>query len=313
MMKDAMLQILSVIAPLFLIIFASALLQKFRNIGEAWSQVLNDFALKIGLPVLIFSSLSRAGLSFDEQVPLILANTFLILGSFLLVFVVGKLFRFNRVLFKTLFICLAFGNVAYLGIPVLQQIFGDSVLPVASLIVAIYLFWIFTVGLGFLDYDREKNKKAALKNILRNLLKNPLLIAVLLGLGVAALGVQLPGMVLKSLDMITASVTPTVLIVIGLFIGKSKIGKVKEWIPVFLFSLGTLVVYPAILYGGVQFFGYAPADFSASMIQAGMPLAITPFALADSFQLQKEFIARSIVLSTLLSVLSLPVLISLVN
>lgn len=306
-----MVEILTVIAPLFLIIFASALLQKFKNIGDDWSQVLNDFALKIGFPVLIFSALSKANFSFYEQCGLILANTLFILGSFLLALVFGKIFQLKKPMVKTLFICLSFGNVAYLGIPVLEQIYGESVLPVASLIVAVYLFWIFTVGLGFLDYELEEKKRNPFSNILKNLIKNPLLIAVVLGIAMATLNLTLPVIVLKSLDMITASVTPTVLVVIGLFIGKSKVGKVKDWVPVFLFSLATLVILPAIFYFGIQLFSYTPADFSTSIIQAGMPLAITPFALADKFQLHKEFIARSIVLSTVLSVVSLPILISL--
>jgi predicted permease len=65
-----MTQVLTVIAPLFLIIFASALLQKFQNLGDDWSKVLNDFALKIGFPVLIFSSLAKAPFSFSDQAQL---------------------------------------------------------------------------------------------------------------------------------------------------------------------------------------------------------------------------------------------------
>jgi hypothetical protein len=41
-----------------------------------------------------------------------------------------------------------------------------------------------------------------------------------------------------------------------------------------------------------------------------MPLAITPFALADKFDLDKKFIARAIVLSTILSIITIPLWIS---
>ncbi len=44
-----------------------------------------------------------------------------------------------------------------------------------------------------------------------------------------------------------------------------------------------------------------------------MPLAITPFALADKYNLDKDFIARSIILSTILSAISLPFWISLLT
>ncbi|MFA6547318.1 MAG: AEC family transporter [Candidatus Magasanikbacteria bacterium] len=305
-----MLQILTVIAPLFLIIFASALLQKFKNIGEHWSTVLNEYALKIGLPVLIFSALAKTSFSFQTEAPLIIANSIFLLASLIIAVIIGKILRLGKQIFKTLFICFVFGNIAYLGIPVLLQISGEKILPTASLIVAIYFFWLFTVGIGYLDYSIEKNKKDVAKNIIKNLFKNPLLLAVIFGIVIGCLKIQLPTILTKSLDMITASVTPTVLIVIGLFIGKSKIGKLTEWFPILSFSILTLFILPAIFYFGVKFFGFAPHQFSSSIIQAAMPLAITPFALADKYNLDKKFIARSIVLSTILSVLTLPFWIS---
>ena len=104
-----------------------------------------------------------------------------------------------------------------------------------------------------------------------------------------------------------------VLIALGLFIGSLKIGKLSEWIPVFLFSIVTLLLLPAGFYFGVKFFGYAPSQLSSSMIEIAMPLAVTPFMLANTYNLNKKFIARSIVLSTILSVISLPFWIALVG
>jgi len=308
-----MKQVFTIIAPLFIIIFASAFLQKFKNIGNDWSRVLNDFALKVGLPVLIFSALSKAPFSFFQQKELIIANSIFILTSFLLAIIIGKIFRLEKQMFRTLFVCFTFSNIVYLGIPVLTQTFGENVLPDASLIGAIYLFWFFSIGTGYLSYSLEKNKKDAVKRSILNLIKNPLLISVFLGIIVGNLGVTLPTILLKSIDMITVSVTPTVLIVIGLFIGKSKFGKLFEWLPILLFSIMTLLILPAIFYYGIRFSGFPPDQFSSSIIQAAMPLAITPFALADKYNLNKNFIARSIVLSTILSALSLSFWISILG
>ncbi len=227
-----MVQILTIIAPLFLIIFLSALLQRVKNIGNNWSVVLNEFALKIGLPVLVFSALSKTTFSFSEQRSVIFSNSLLIMGSFLLALIMGKILRLNKQMQQTLVICFMFSNIAYLGIPALTQIFGATILPSVSLIVAIYLFWIFTVGIGFLDFSQRQ--KGFLKDIFINLFKNPLLISIVLGIVVASVKITLPAVLMTSMDMIAASVTPTVLIVIGLFIGKSHIGKISEWIPIFL-------------------------------------------------------------------------------
>lgn len=305
-----MLQILSVIAPLFLIIFVSALLQKFKQVGEHWSVVLNEYALKIGLPALIFSSLAKIPFSFKTEAPLITANSVFLLFAFLLAIIVGKILRLNKQMFLTLFICFGFSNIAYLGIPVLVQVMGEKIISTASVIVAVYLIWQFTFGTGYIEYVLDKNKKDTIKNLVNTFLKNPLLLAVVLGIIAGSARIAIPAVLLKSLDMINASVTPTVLVVIGLFIGKSKIGKISEWIPVLAFSILTLMILPAIFYFGVKFFGFLPSRFSSSIIEAAMPLAITPFALADKYNLDKAFIARSIVLSTVLSIISLPFWIS---
>ncbi len=301
-----MLQILAVIAPLFLIIFFSALVQKYRRLGEEWSQVFNQYALKVGLPVLIFTALAQAPFSFGAETGLLVANSAFIIIVMLAGLIVGKVFKLSRKLLRTIFICLAFGNVAYLGIPVLVQTGGEHVLPQVTLIVGVYLFWIFSLGIGFLEYSAAPKGKDALKKTLLGIVQNPLLLAVLFGLFFGGLGLGLPGVVRQTLEMITASVTPTVLIVTGLFIGGSHLGRWKEWLPALFFSLVTLLLLPAIFYFGIKFCNMPPFWYSTSIIQAAMPLAITPFALAERYGLDKNFIARSIVLSTILSVLSLP-------
>jgi predicted permease len=301
-----MLEILIVIAPLFIIIFTSAILQRAKKVGEDWSAVLNDFALNVGLPALIISALAKMTFSFSEQAGLIIANSAFLIGGFIISYIVGKILKLKKKTFSTLFICLSFGNIAYLGIPTLTQIFGQSILPTTTIIVAIYLFWIFTIGISFLDYQQEKRKKNVVKKVMLNLVKNPLLIAIVVGIIIAGLKIEVPDIIMKAVDMVAASVTPVVLVVIGLFIGKSKIGKLREWIPIIGFSVITLMVLPALFYMAIKLLGYETSQFSSSIIEAAMPLAITPFALADEYGLNKKFIARSIVLSTTLSIISIP-------
>ena len=231
-----MIKVLIVIAPLFLIIFASAILQKIKNVGDHWEHVLNSFALNIGLPALIITALSKTTFSFSSQANLIIANSLFLIGGFVVAFTVGKILRLPKQMFRTIFICLAFGNVAYLGIPTLVQISGESILSKTSLIISIYLFWIFTIGIGYLDYSQNKKKGNVVKNVLKNLVKNPLLISVVIGILVAIFEIKIPGIIMKSMDMVAASVTPVVLVVIGIFIGKSKIGKLSDWIPIIIFS-----------------------------------------------------------------------------
>src|SRR3990167_1021510 len=201
-----MIQILTIIAPLFLIIFGSAFLRKVHHVGDEWEKVLNDFALKIGLPVLIFSALARTSFSFRAEAALIIANSLFVILGFLLAVMVGKTLHLRKPMFFTLLICFVFDNVVYLGIPVLKQVSGEAIVPTVSLLIAVYLFWIFTIGMSCLEYSLNKDGKDVAKNLLKNFFRNPLLLSVVLGLFVGNLKISLPSLLLQSLDMISASV-----------------------------------------------------------------------------------------------------------
>jgi len=305
-----MLKILSAISPLFIIIFVSAILQRVKNLNKNWKVVLNDYALKIGLPALVFASLSKTSFSLSENATVIFANSAFLIGSFLIALIAKKIFRLNRQLSRTLFMCFGFGSVAYLGIPILEEIYGKNVLPVASIIVAIYLFWKFTIGLGYLEYDQMASKKGVITKVAKHLIANPILVAVVAGIVVGTFQIPIPIVIGRAIDMVVASVTPTVLVVMGLFIGRSDFGKLSEWVPVFIFSLFILFVMPGLFYLGIKLAGLNPQSLSTTLIESAMPAAITPFALADEYSLDKTFIARTIVLSTILSVVSVPFWIS---
>jgi predicted permease len=306
-----MTQVLAVIAPLFLVIAASAVLSRITRVGDEWSRVLNAFALHVGFPALVISALSDAGDHLREHTDLLLANSLFLLAVFAVALAAGAALRLTPRSGRTLFLCLGFGNVAYLGIPILVKVSGDAVLPAASLIVAVYLFWIFTLGVGRLELGNHRQHPGALNRTARGLVRNPLLLSVAAGLILAGTGIRLPDVVASALAMVAGAVTPVVLILIGLFLGNARPGKPAEWLPVLAFSAATLVLLPAGFYGGVLLLGGSPAAYSTSIIQAGMPLAITPFALAERYDLDREFIARSIVMSTALSLISLPFWISL--
>lgn len=301
-----MLETLFVIAPLFLIILGAAVVQRFARVPHSWERVLNAFALNVGLPALIFSALARTDMLFRDEFDVILLNSVFLIGSFIVSYGIARIFKLKKQTRRTLFICFAFGNIAYLGIPTLVALSGEDILSRVSLIVAVHLFWIFTVGIGYLSYTQGRAHHHVVRDVAKLLITNPLLLSVLAGILVAVSAFPVPDMIMFSVDMLAASVTPVVLVVIGLFIGNSNIGHVREWGAVFLFTILTLLLLPALLFYGVRFFGYEPGVYAATIIEAAMPLAITPFALSDTYNLDKPFIARAIVLSTILSVVTIP-------
>ncbi len=291
------------IGPLFLIIFVGMIVSRNKAVDNHWLEILNNYALWIGFPALILVALSR--LQWDMQLygSLIGWNSARIVFSILMVFPISVLLKLKNDMRRTLFLAVSFGNVAYLGIPVLKSAYGDQILPEATMISAVYIFWLFTMGIFLVEYFGDH--KVHLRELLVRLITNPLLIAVFIGLFIAVNHVQLPKVVMSGLDIFANSVTAVVLFSLGLFIGKQPVGKLRDWMPVLAFSLIVLFVLPFLFFLILK--PFSDLHFNrAWILEAAMPMGLTPYVLCLRYKLNAEFAARAVVLSTLLALLSLP-------
>ena len=291
------------IGPLFLIIFVGMIISRKKSVDHQWIEILNNYALWIGFPALILVALSR--LQWDMQIygSLIAWNSARIVFSVFLVFPVSALLNLKNDTRRTLFLAVSFGNVAYLGIPVLKNAYGDQILPEATMISAIYLFWLFTLGIFLVEYF--SHQKVNFRVLLVRLISNPLLIAVVIGLIIAVNHVQVPKIVMSGLDIFANSVTAIVLLSLGIFIGKQPLGKFQDWLPVIAFSVVILIVLPFVFSMILQPF----ADVKSSrswILESAMPMGLTPYVLCLKYNLNTRFASRVVVLSTLLALLSLP-------
>ncbi len=291
------------IGSLFLVIFAGMIVSRNKSVTHQWIEILNNYALWIGFPALILVALSRLEWDFQLYSNLILGNSIRLVVSIFIVLPVAAVLKLQNRTRRTLFLAVSFGNVAYLGIPVLRSAYGDQILPEATMISAVYLFWLFTLGIFMVEYFGDE--KISFRNLLIRLITNPLLIAVFIGLLIAITHFRVPSILMSGLDIFAGSVTGVVLFSLGLFVGKQPVGKLKDWYPVLVFSLIILFVLPYLFYliSG-KFFDQDTSR--AWILESAMPLGLTPYALCLKYKLNTEFASRTVVISTLLALLSLP-------
>ncbi len=294
---------LSTILPLFLAALAGLLFSRTKSFKKEWIDVLNDYALWIGFPALILVALFKLDVPLAEYIDLAAWNSAYIVLCMLLAFPVAKLFRLSTDTLRTLILAFSFGNVSYLGIPVLMNVYGSGILAESTLLSAVYLFWLFTLGIILVEVLGEHDVNPLV--VVKNLLQNPLLIAVLLGLLVSILKFEVPEILVRGLDLFATSVTAVVLFSLGLFLGTHPFGKLKEWLPVAGFSIAILLLLPLVFYGVVLSFGVS-FDVRSSILEGAMPMGLTPYVLSVKYKLNATFASKVVVLSTILSVLTLP-------
>ena len=295
---------LQTILPLFLIIFFGIVMIRLKAANADWVDMLNKYALRIGFPALIFAALAKMDLSFAENSTLILTNSFYLIGCMLLAFPVGALFKTTVKTKQTLTLVLAFGNITYLGIPVMINTMGQQAMGTAVILTSIYLFWMFSLALVLIEVAGDG--KLHLKTMLTKLATNPLLIAVILGILASGLKISSQSSLMKSLDLIAQSVTAVVLLSLGIFMGSQKIGSVKDWLPVMGLSLLIMLILPGIFYLCLKSSSLTGIPLRCSVLDAAMPLGLTPYALSQQYKLNTIMAGRLVVLSTFLSLFLLP-------
>jgi predicted permease len=292
------------VLPLFLVIIAGLLFSRTKAASIAWIDILNKYALWIGFPALVIASLMKLELNGQSYTGLILTNSVYIVICMLLAFPIAWIFKLTSKVKRSLFLILSFGNVAYLGIPVLHNAFGDSVLPVAAIISAVYVFWLLTLGIILVEITGEE--KLNVKKLIFSLLKNPLLLSVFVGLAIVLFNIELPEIIEKTVSLFSNSVTAVVLFSLGIFLGLHKTGNPKEWLNAFSLTMLTILVLPFILYLAIKNTGMDSLQFKATILDSAMPLGLTPYALSAQYNLEVTLVSKIVVLATLISIVTIP-------
>lgn len=294
---------LSTIAPLFLVVLIGVIFSKTKSFKKEWINVLNDYALWIGFPALVLSAMLKLDKPLAEYLELASWNSGYLVVCIFLSFPIARIFKLSKRFLQTLILIISFGNITYLGLPVLQNAYGEEIVPDVILLSAVYLFWLFTLGITLVEILNKDQFN--FKRISKNLATNPLLLAVFVGILILVFKIQIPSPLKESINLVGGSVTAIVLFSLGLFLGSHPVGKIKEWLPVFAFSIFILIILPGFFKLVLDFTG-SGFNYRSSLMEATMPLGLTPYVLTVKYELESAFASKVLVLSTLLSVVTLP-------
>jgi len=297
--------IIQTLVPLILLVLLGWVLRK-TIADDSWTAVLNKLAVYLLFPALIFSGMIKVKLETIDDFSFIYGNFILLVGIIFLLYFGLKYVGLKKSMVNTYVISVFFGNVGYLGFPIVSSLIPNSE-GLVSMHVALYTLILFTFGIGVLEFSVHKRISP---KILVDTLKNPLLLAVLFSLFILMLKVKLPFVVLKTVDLLAGGATPIILISLGIFLAR-ELPKVEYKHVVGLVGLKLFVVPMIFL---LYFYLAGQSEVLAiSVLEAGMPMAITPFILAELYPMEREIIAIGIVVSCLLSVFTLPLLMVLVG
>jgi len=198
----------------------------------------------------------------------------------------------------------SFGNVTYLGLPVITEILGAQrgyVAILYDLLAATPI--LLTVGVFIAArYGRGDSVSFALS--IRRVLRLPPLWGVAAGIAVHIVGIAIPQIVLETAGLMGKAVIPIMTFTVGLALDFSDLRRLPIAIPALALKLGAA---PVLAWWFGSRFGLTGEELKAVTIEGAMPVMVLSLVIADEFDLDVQLAAMCITVSTVALFFTMPV------
>ncbi|MEO1329720.1 MAG: AEC family transporter [Pseudomonadota bacterium] len=303
-----MLNILSIVAPVFLLIGAGYAATRAGRFPDAGIDGLIAFVVRFATPSLLFLSMYRVDLGAAFQ-PLMLVSFYA--GAFACFFIGRAVaLRLGRRPGEAVSLGFAalFSNTVLVGLPIMFRAYGEEATQPAFAIIALHAPSLYTFGMVMMEMSRQggEGAVAALKRAGRSVSSNALMIGIFLGLLANLTGLPLPGPVEDTLEMLASATLPAALFALGAALTRYKLQAEIGW-AAGLSALG-LIVHPLIAWILSDLvFGLEREFVNAAVVIAAMPAGLNVYVFATLYKRAEPAAAGVVLMSTALSVITISV------
>lgn len=306
-----MLSTLAVVLPIFGLILAGWASRRAGVLGPNASSELNRFVVYLALPAVLFDVMANTTLEQIWQ-PGFVAAFGLACGVVFAGTVLLRL-RSSRDLADASIDGLnaAYANAGYMGLPLCLTAFGPGSVTavVIAMIVTVCLLFVTAIVLIEIGVQSERRASRLLAKVVRGLARNPLLMAPLLGAFFASTGLALPAAAETFLKLLGGAASPCALVALGLFLAQRAPDGMRESAPVWPLVALKMFAQPALTAFLVyRVFTMPPLMANAAVLIAALPTGTGPFMLAEFYGREAVVTSRTILYSTVGSVLTLTAL-----
>lgn len=305
---------------LFLCMLIGFIAGKKQIITTANLDGLNKFLLNVTFPFMMINTFNMELTAEIAQVgPKVFIygigfQLFLLAISYIAVKVL-RVKSVNAPIYQFLFV---FGNVGFVGLPLAQGVFGEIGMLYATIICLAFNLICFTLGIILLD----SNGKANLS--FKSVMLTPVMIGIWIGLflflsqlvvpftfDVDGVERRLPEFLTTTISMMAGITSPLAMIVVGASLAKTNILKVFTDYRMYVYSFSRLICAPILVFIVFRLFVDDPLILTIITVFAGLPPATLATVLTETHGHDYVLTSELIFLSTLLSIVTVPILFTL--
>ena len=286
------LTVLEITAPVFAL---AAIGYVWVRMGHEYSvEFVARLAMTLSVPCLIFTSLMKTNV---DPAALTALSVGAVVAYGVLTIVAFAMAKLMRLEIRTYLAPIIFGNTGNLGLPLAMFAFGEEGLGYAVVVFAIMAIWSFTFGIWLVSGGGSLSK----------VIKEPLVAATILGGIFLWQGWETPRVITNTLSLIGQMAIPLMLITLGVAVARLTPGRIGQAV---LISVLKLAICVGVAWGVGIWLDLGPIALAVLVLQVSTPVAVTSYLLATKYGADSDAVAGLVVVSTLLSVLVIPVLLA---
>lgn len=307
------MQIFDIIAPLAIICLLGYLCARFKFLSTEQLDGVTKFTFNIPIPAFLFYKMLSADLSgslnieyfLSFYIPLLLIYAFACLVNYLF----HSDFKNNLAASATFALGASYSNTVIVALPILLAAIGEQVISLIFLLITFHSALLFTLtSLLAINKKTSASGKQGIdwQKLGKQTINNPIIISILSGLLGNIIGLKLPNIVNESLIMISAPAITLALFLLGSSLNKYQISTQKNFITIASFI--KLALFPLLVFIFARYiFNLDNLVTTVVVIMSASPTGVNAYLIAKIQGVHQDTVAGLVVASTLLSIITIPV------
>lgn len=291
---------------LFLLLILGFVLFKCHIFDEYTNKKISALIVNVASPMLIISSIAGVEGSNKSIVFLMIgAGILMYIGFIILGKIINRIFPFPKKDWPVYECMVVFANTGFMGYPVLLDVFGQEAVFYASLIHMAFNFFVYTYAIMCLTKGDDSEFKLNFKQLL-----TPGIILIFVGIFIYLFDIQLPSVLMDTINSVGSLTAPLSMMMIGSSLAVYPIkDSFTDWRS-YVFAFVRLMVVPFVTMLICRLIHIDPYYANITIITNAMPVGSMVLMLATQYNANVKIVTRNIVVSTLLSVITIPIVVA---
>ena len=291
---------------LFLLLILGFVLFKCHIFDEYTNKNISALIVNVASPMLIISSIAGVEGSNKSIVFLMIgAGILMYIGFIILGKIINRIFPFPKKDWPVYECMVVFANTGFMGYPVLLDVFGQEAVFYASLIHMAFNFFVYTYAIMCLTKGDDSEFKLNFKQLL-----TPGIILIFVGIFIYLFDIQLPSVLMDTINSVGSLTAPLSMMMIGSSLAVYPIkDSFTDWRS-YVFAFVRLMIVPFVTMIMCRLLHIDAYYANITIITNAMPVGSMVLMLATQYNANVKIVTRNIVVSTLLSVITIPIVVA---